>query len=69
MNFEVTRSNLERLSKMSSYAPEDVLNFIYDFCKETQRFTGKPLSSVSANDIDVLMKRLPWAGQIGRAHV
>lgn len=63
MNFEVTRSNLERLSKMSSYAPEDVLNFIYDFCKETQRFTGKPLSSVSANDIDVLMKRLPWAGQ------
>ena len=63
MAYNVTRLNLDRLSKQSSCAPEDVLNFIYDFCKETERLRGEPMSSVAANDIRDLMKRLPWAGQ------
>ena len=59
MEFKVTRMDLERLSMQDSCTPEDILNFFYDFCKETK---VSP-STVKTNNIDLLMKRLPWAGQ------
>lgn len=60
MDFELTRENLDRLSKQEGCAPEDFLNIIYDFWKET----GETIASVPANDVERLLDILPWAGQL-----